>query len=315
MNLIFDNVWNDLIANWHNRPRHIAVAYFSSADLSFNNEDILVIDASDESIKTGQTSAKALRRAHDAGARVFCCPSLHAKIYVLGQKIFVGSANSSTSSRNRLVECLAWSDDPHVVAEGVSFIELLSQKTEAINEVFLERIEAIPVIKRPGPTGNRRALPRVEAPRCWLLGLDDQTYPGLIDINQVHTEFEKNLRKVSDHGNADWFWWPIRKTASKFMREARVGDLFIYIRLPTWGSPDHAVHVYRHARIGKITQEPGVAKVFHYVYPNNRDRTQLSWDKFKTLIAKAGWTRQPSPRSQREILQNISSSLHTLWPR
>lgn len=107
MELICDTVWPALIDSWKGSPRYIAVAYFSNdRDLSFSKTDLLIVDATDGAIKSGQTDAVALGRAFAAGARIYSCANLHAKVYVLGAKVFIGSANSSQSSRISLIECM-----------------------------------------------------------------------------------------------------------------------------------------------------------------------------------------------------------------
>jgi hypothetical protein len=315
MNLIFNNVWADLISNWPNgRPRYIAVAYFSYPSLVFDDGDILIVNASDEAIKLGQTTAKALRQAYEAGAKIFSHSNLHAKIYILGQRIWVGSANSSQSSRRDLIECLASSDDPHAVSEDICFVDVLSQKATPVCDVFLSRVDKIPINKRPRPARPRPALPTVGTPRCWLLGIDEEgVYPGTEDyIDKQNKYLQKELDGVGSLEEAHSFWWPHRKT--KFMHEARVGDLLIYVNLPVWRANPEEVYVYKHARIAAITQESQVtAKVFHLAYPKNWDTTKLRWSGFKALMRSAGWRRELSLHSHREIPKWVSQSIYERW--
>src|ERR1700730_8190051 len=146
MDLVVNEVWSELIDNWGKSPRYIAVAYFScDRDLPFDAGDVLIVNASDGAIKSGQTDAKAVRRAFESGVNVYSHPQLHAKLYVLGGQVFVGSANSSISSRENLIECLASSGNPHSVSEGIDLVLALQRQASEIDDVFLSRIEAIPV--------------------------------------------------------------------------------------------------------------------------------------------------------------------------
>ena len=143
MNLVFDDIWPCLEEHWRTGPRLIAVAYFScDTDLTFSPNDVLIVNASDGAIQSGQTDAKALRRATECGAKVFSNPDLHAKLYVLGPKVFIGSSNASLNSRD-LIESMAWSADPYVVGTAMNFIVGLQSSSDPVDEASLKRIEAL----------------------------------------------------------------------------------------------------------------------------------------------------------------------------
>ncbi len=76
----------------------------------------MVCDASNNAIKTGQTSAAVLKRAFDRGSRLYNLPGLHAKILLLNEKALIGSANASGSSAHSLIEAGLLTDQPTIVA-------------------------------------------------------------------------------------------------------------------------------------------------------------------------------------------------------
>jgi hypothetical protein len=316
MDLHFDTVWNKLIKNWESQPRYIAVPYFTcDNDLIFDKNDVLIVNASIGAIKLGQTDAKTLRRAYNAGANIFSCDNLHAKVYVLGTTVFVGSANSSMSSRNSLIECMASSSDPHAVSEAVSFVLDLQKQSNKVDEKFLKSIEKIPVEKRPSSPSRLKNPIEISRPRCWLLGLYDEEYPGNVEeVEQENLDVEKSLSCEDEQ--VDWFWWPSDHN-SKFIEEATPGDLFIDIWRPDKKDMDtEKVVVYRHARICKITQENGVkAKVFHVAWPNDCEETKIKWNDFRVVCERAGLKPlRMSLNSCREIKGQISNVIHQLWP-
>ena len=314
MDLYFDTVWDELIKKWGAQPRYIVVPYFScDSDLIFDEDDFLIVDASIGAIKSGQTDAEALRRAYEAGANVFSCDHLHAKVYVLGNTVFVGSANSSMSSRNSLIECLASSNDPHAVSEAVGFVLALQEHSKKVDEEFLNYIGQIPVEMWPLSSSSRlRRSVEIQRTRCWLLGLHEADYPGDgVKIARENVEVENSLDDEDEQ--VDWFWWPLNN--SRFIKEASVGDLFIDI----WRSDINDKHmrnvvVYRHARICRITQENGVnAKVFHAAWSSDCEDTALEWDKFCSICKRAGLNSRLSLNSCREIPEKISKVIHQLW--
>jgi hypothetical protein len=312
MHLIFDQVWDELIDDWEYAPRHVAVAYFScDSGLWFESGDTLIVDASDDAIRRGQTDAKALRRAVKSGARVFSHDGLHAKIFVLGQRIFVGSANASLSSRERLAECVAWSEDPHAVAEGIRFIRALRREGKEVDVDFLKRIEAIPVERR-GPRAAKRRQMSMSSGQCWLLGVGwDKAYPGDEAAVDERTE-ELQVTLGGDGEEFGWFWWPLDN--SKFVREVKVGDLVIEIDLDDWYKPNpRNVAVYKHGLIREIKQGPQ-DKTFHVSWGNDGKKGEISWREFCKLMGIAGWKSRPSFHACREIAWDVSQRLYRLWP-
>src|SRR5690349_14371375 len=79
--------------------RLAAVAYFTSeGNVEFNKDDVLIVDASDNTIAAGGTSAKLLKSLLQRGVRLYSVPGLHAKVYLFDQTAVIGSANLSKHS-------------------------------------------------------------------------------------------------------------------------------------------------------------------------------------------------------------------------
>lgn len=98
--IITNNVWTQverLLKKGSSKTA--AIAYVSKGTpLSFGDGDVLVCDASDAAIKSGETDAITLRRFLNDGAELHSCPNLHAKMLISGNSVVIGSANLSTSS-------------------------------------------------------------------------------------------------------------------------------------------------------------------------------------------------------------------------
>lgn len=73
-----------------------AVAYFGKGGakmLPLRTGSILIVDASETAVKSGQDCPAELVILYHQGVRIFSHPKLHAKIYVIGKRLFIGSAN------------------------------------------------------------------------------------------------------------------------------------------------------------------------------------------------------------------------------
>ena len=150
--IITDKIWSRVKRLIEGQPsKTAAVAYVTKgAALSFEDGDTLVCDASDQAIKSGQTDARILRKFLDAGAKLFSCEDLHAKVMVSGDITVIGSANISSSAETTLVEAMLVSRRPRLRSQALALIHNIKRKSVAIDEHFLDHICSLPVHKRRG---------------------------------------------------------------------------------------------------------------------------------------------------------------------
>jgi phosphatidylserine/phosphatidylglycerophosphate/cardiolipin synthase-like enzyme len=71
-------------------------------------------------IMSCQVSPDALRKYIRAGVNVYTTRYLHAKVFILGTTVIVGSTNVSFASQNRLEEAIVETTDRRVLAAGHS---------------------------------------------------------------------------------------------------------------------------------------------------------------------------------------------------
>ena len=117
----------------------IAVAFLSknsASRMKLAKGSILVVNASDAALQTGQTCPAELRKYYRNGVNIYRRDDLHAKVFVVGKKAFVGSANVSASSERRLSEAMIQTDDPVVVASAREFVRRM-----ATNEIGPEQLK------------------------------------------------------------------------------------------------------------------------------------------------------------------------------
>jgi phospholipase D-like protein len=104
----FDRIWSRITSLTNKSTRnHVAVAYLSplaTGLLPLKKDDVLVVDMSIRAAKSSQTDPREIRKYKKAGVRVYWTPKLHAKVFVLGDKVVVGSTNVSKKSNEYLQE-------------------------------------------------------------------------------------------------------------------------------------------------------------------------------------------------------------------
>lgn len=83
---------------------------------------ILVTRFERSAIRAGQICPNDVIELIERGVIVFNQPSLHAKIYIFGKLVILGSSNASHTSRDRLVEACIETDDVMVVKEASALV-------------------------------------------------------------------------------------------------------------------------------------------------------------------------------------------------
>ncbi len=154
------------------KRKSAAVAYVTDDSyIKFGDGDTLVADASDEAIKSGQTSARVLMEAFKRGAQIASITGLHSKVYVFDRCAIIGSANLSKESEQRTEAALV-TDQPAIVSSARLLIEQLKSAGDVVDDSFISRISKLPVTKRKGAlTGRKRKRTSDTVPRSWLVGL------------------------------------------------------------------------------------------------------------------------------------------------
>lgn len=309
--LVSSGLWKTIKGLAKKKSRkQAAVAYVSSDDiLGFGKGDLLVTDASDAAIKSGQTSAAVLARAHKQGAEIHSCPGLHAKVIVIDATAILGSANISNSSASSLIEAAWITDNPIAAGMASRFIHDLAEHSRLVDRAFLARTRRLPVSRRKiGSHRSPQTRIRKTEPRCWIIGLcelkqdfkdeEDSITQGLEDAERYRLSKDSDLEWVRFNGN------------SKFRTEANRGDTVIQI----WSedcSSSGADFVYRGAPIAHRQDERRCTR-FYIEEPSDSDDTTITWSKFKKLAEKVGLSRVKST-SKREITKDQALILHTIW--
>ena len=140
-----------------------AVSYIgkdAASVLPLRNNDLLICDASDLSVRAGSTRPEGLLALHARGVKIHTIQGLHAKVVVLPRSAFVGSMNASARSSKELYEAVVESSDPAVRRRLRSWVE--DFKTRPLTRAEIDRLAKLaPVNDRKGspPPAHPAELP------------------------------------------------------------------------------------------------------------------------------------------------------------
>ncbi len=156
------------------RVHHVAVAYLGSDApnlLPLRAGDTLVVDLSENTVRTGSTNVEAASRLLKRGVRLFTASYLHAKLFVFDNVILVGSANASGHSADTLVEAAARISNAGIAHAARQFVKALALRPVTPAYIKLCRQwwnESKPDRKRFRRAVRRRSPSGTASERYWL---------------------------------------------------------------------------------------------------------------------------------------------------
>jgi hypothetical protein len=156
-----ESLWDEISAlSIGCRYRQCAVAYVTNTTaVTFSDGDLLIVDASDESIIEGRTSARELEKLFQLGVELHSCSSLHAKVYIFDKWLVIGSCNLSSRSRSSLIEAALVTNNPQALRGAESAIRAIRSKSLRINRAFIQRILQLPVRISEPPNDEATTTP------------------------------------------------------------------------------------------------------------------------------------------------------------
>jgi hypothetical protein len=300
--ILTDNIWRRVkqVARTSGR-KTAAIAYVSTYKyVSFGDGDVLVCDASDQAIRSGETSAAVLARFFKAGADIYSCPGLHAKTLVLGRAVVIGSCNLSESSAVVLRELAILTTDASIRSQALAFVHGLREQSQPVDKAFLDRITHIPVSKRRRVSRRKRKTFHFGT-RTWVIStvpLDPDRYT---DEEPLVEQAEKAVKKKLQRARADISW--VRWTGKgRFRSVAKEGDTIIDLnstgKRVTVSPP---VAVLRRQDHGHWTR---------FYYESTDD--SMSWTAFEKELRKVG-IRHIKKESTKELSTRDAALVSLIW--
>jgi hypothetical protein len=292
------------------KKKHAAIAYVTDdTKIAFGKGDVLIADASDEAIKSGQTSAAVLKAAWKRKAQIVSLAGLHAKVYVFDKYAVIGSANLSKESERR-TEAAILTDQPTIVSAARLLIDRLKNEGEAVDEEFIERIVKLPVTSRPHSIPGQKAKTKDDpVPRSWLVGLKP-----VEEKEEEKAVVEEGLEEAEKHVSQEdsSISWIRFRGNSRFRKEAKAGDVVVCIWTASGKVKPEAVYHHAPILLRKDDEENGVTWFYVEEYPDAHETT-LTWKQFQKLYVQLGAPGKVSQWASRELPRHISDAMHDLW--
>lgn len=288
------------------KRRLVAVAYVSNAcHIGFRRADVLICDASDRAIETGETSADLLQSLYRKGVEIRTRSDLHAKVAILGRHVLIGSCNLSAASAEYLTELALLSDRKQVVAQASAFVHALRETSQEVDDDFLRRILQIKVrpARQRGPKQKGRATRLGN--KVWLISVRQLAEDSFPKEQPFVEKAEKKATTLVADRDSTISW--IRLTGKvRFRADAQPGDIVIQIwkslsgKRTTVFAPCPIVH----------RQDVAHWTRFYISEPENCQG--LSWERFKKEAKKFGLSRI-SKDSIRELNPREALLLEGIW--
>jgi len=288
------------------KRRLVAVAYVTTdGSIGFRRNDVLVCDASDKAIQSGETSARLLLLLRRKGVELRSRPDLHAKAAVFGRHALVGSCNLSAASAEDLTELALVSDRKQVVAQTTAFIHALRETSEEIENDFLRRILKIKVrpARRRGP--KRKGKATRLGNKVWLISVRQLAEDSFLKEQPFVDKAEKKASCLVAEKDTTISW--IRLTGkARFRTDARPGDMVIQI----WKSlSGKRITVFAPC---PIVYRQDVAHWTRFYVSESEDCESLSWERFKKAAKQHGLSRV-SKDSVRELNPREVLVIEGIW--
>lgn len=311
---VSENLWKEIaVLAKKSKVKKAAIAYVTADhEIEFCEGDLLIVDASNAAIASGETSAAVLARALGREAEIYSCPGLHTKVLLLDDIAVIGSANLSQSSSDQLIEAALLTDQPRVAASLNSFLHQLksSRFSDRVDDIFVKRIKKISVVRRGrGISKRKRGVIPSPVNRVWIVttrDLDDDAFPLEKEMaKKGERAAAKHKQRVSSE--ITWMRWTGR---SNFRDQARAGDVVINIARGTATSKPYAV--YKSLPILYRQEEPTCTRLY-LEFSSQTDATSLTWSQFSKLCKSVALPRPVVPGSLQSISEEYADAIFSIW--
>lgn len=288
------------------KHRQAAIAYVTEDYLNLRSGDVLIVDASEATIRSGGTDARLLQDLHRRGVALYHCADLHAKVMLLDDIAVVGSANMSQSSGS-LVEAAIITDQSSIVSGVASFIEQLKRARHRLTAPKIAELCKIEVLRRGvlggTPKGKRKNPIKRLGNQTWLIGVREL-------VRQPTAEEQRRIAQAADKLDTEvdelsWLRW---NADSRFARECREGDQLIQIWKRTGAK---RLIVYPAVRV-LLKQKSATLTRFYLGEPSTR-YSELPWGRFKQLLSDLEYPKKVGPSIAQLVDPEMAYAIEKAW--
>jgi hypothetical protein len=275
--LITKNIWATLTkaAKLSKTKSMVAVAYFGqqgASMLPLKKGSTLLVDASEKAVKSGQTCPDELLKLYYKGVQIYSLENLHAKLFVIGKELFIGSTNVSGNSSKLLQEAIVKTNDKQAIQDAKAFIESHTGTLEMGEEQLmrLQKLYRPPKFAGLKAQVKKRKSAKTNHPSFLVYKLEKNIFTEKEREEAVEGRKEaKNHRINKSRHVLDEFIWGDNLVAKKgdvIMQIIDEGDK-VYV-----APPGTLIHVRKWNNGKKITN-------FCYVEIPDKNRKNISYLK------------------------------------
>lgn len=207
--------------------------------LPLSRGSVLVCDCSESAVKSGATNPSAVREFVNAGVEVWQAQGLHAKVFVLPKRAFVGSANVSMNS-SRLIEAVLETTDTDQVRQLREFVQSLCHIR--VTRKMLSELEKIKPVRDVSQARSLLEYP-VEVKRLIVVDLESGEWS-----NSMWRAKDKGDRSARAQARQNFTGYEITVFgwSTGDLDEFRLGDLVLQVSDEVPWPPASVVHVETH---------------------------------------------------------------------
>ena len=173
---------------------------------------ILVTRFTPTSVKAGQVSPLEIIKLLKRGVKIHSYADLHAKVYVFGNRTFVGSANVSNSSQ-RLAEACIETTNSKLVAQAKAFIQELTgdlvtlEQAKKMVSLYPKDGERMYGFNSPSPKKRKHiAQPRSNVWLYSLINTGDWPEEANSELDKVKPSIEKKIKRPKETQLREVLW-------------------------------------------------------------------------------------------------------------
>jgi hypothetical protein len=305
--ILTDNIWRQVAPFARRCTRRVAaLAYVSASTLiRFRKDDILVCDASDAAIKSGETSASALSKWYRGGVQIYSRPGLHAKLLVMGNRALIGSANLSESSAYQLREASLLTSRTSVVSQAKAFVYLAKSEAIEVDETFLARARRLKVVRLEHHGFSKRQKHRPLGSRFWAVRVTEVDPAKYKSEELLVDEATERVREITGDESIEPTW--IRFTgSSQFRAEAQAGDTVVEL-----SSTREGKQITVQAPSAILLRQDKQHWTRFYCDPST-ELPKLPWTTFRQNLTRLG-VKGITRYSVRELNRKDAALIQTIW--
>ncbi len=301
-----EQLWRRIPTLARTTPKAVVVVAFCGVDaprlLPLRSGSTLIVDASAATVKAGATSPSALARFLKKRVRVYSVDHLHAKIFLFGRRVLIGSSNISTNSARLLEEAALETTDAAAVRDAKAYVRALDK-----NPLGPEEIRALGQIYQKPRFHFTGAKPQRKKAGVWLVPLRIEDWDEE-DYQQANLERPKARKRMTSRAfELHEFHWETGRFVKDVARHQRAVQILRVKKGRTEIYRDGAiVAVRRYKKSGKRN-----ALVFLEI---KRSRSCTTLKKLRRRVPEFArkLARVKAPRI--DFSAQTRRAVRTLWP-